>query len=117
MYALKYFDYFYELQHHQILRLHPLTLEDILHQEPREKLELFPRLGYYFVVFQALEGEQAREQFSHPKVPNLNGGGHPTGASIDGGVTGAVNVYLVVFKEGICSVCVFMEVHRFEFIS
>jgi len=87
----------------KILRLHPLTLEDILHQEPREKLELFPRLGYYFVVFQALEGEQAREQFSHPKVPNLNGGGHPTGASIDGGVTGAVNVYLVVFKEGICS--------------
>ncbi|KLO17038.1 hypothetical protein SCHPADRAFT_822110 [Schizopora paradoxa] len=86
----------------KILRLHPLTLEDILHQEPREKLELFPRLGYYFVVFRALEGERTREQFRRLKVPNSSGAELP-GASIEDGAVDAVNVYLVVFKEGICS--------------
>lgn len=86
-----------------MLRLHPLTLEDILHQEPREKLELFPGLGYYFVVFRALEGKQTREQFRGLKAATLNGGNRP-GTSIDESVIGAINVYLVVFKEGICSV-------------
>ncbi|WFD41869.1 hypothetical protein MPSI1_000505 [Malassezia psittaci] len=35
--------------------LHPLTVEDILKQEPREKVENFDRLGYYFVVLRALD--------------------------------------------------------------
>ena len=35
--------------------LHPLTVEDILKQEPREKVETFDRLGYYFVVVRALD--------------------------------------------------------------
>ncbi|WFD19473.1 hypothetical protein MCAP1_001703 [Malassezia caprae] len=35
--------------------LHPLTVEDILKQEQREKVELFERLGYYFVVVRALD--------------------------------------------------------------
>lgn len=35
--------------------LHPLTVEDILKQEPREKVETFDRLGYYFVVIRALD--------------------------------------------------------------
>lgn len=39
----------------QLLALHPLTLEDVLQQDPREKLDLFERLGYYFVVIRALD--------------------------------------------------------------
>lgn len=35
--------------------LHPLTVEDILKQEPREKVESFDRLGYYFVAVRALD--------------------------------------------------------------
>lgn len=35
--------------------LHPLTVEDILKQESREKVERFDRLGYYFVVIRALD--------------------------------------------------------------
>ena len=35
--------------------LHPLTVEDILKQEQREKVETFERLGYYFVVLRALD--------------------------------------------------------------
>jgi Mg2+ and Co2+ transporter CorA len=30
-------------------------MEDILQQETREKIETFPTLGYYFVVFRALD--------------------------------------------------------------
>ncbi|TDL28630.1 hypothetical protein BD410DRAFT_893604 [Rickenella mellea] len=85
------------------LHLHPLTLEDILQQDPREKLELFPKLGYYFIAFRALEGERSRQRFrrfkgedSEPHTDFATGPG-------DEGVIGAVNVYLVVFKEGICS--------------
>ncbi|KAI5121265.1 hypothetical protein M0805_002310 [Coniferiporia weirii] len=87
----------------RILRLHPLTLEDILHQDPREKLELFPGLGYYFIVFRALEGERSRERFRQFRHQGSEGiTGVPTGPG-DEGVIGAVNVYLVVFREGICS--------------
>lgn len=32
----------------QMFPLHPLTVEDVLMQEPREKIEIFDRLGYYF---------------------------------------------------------------------
>ncbi|KAK4687837.1 magnesium transporter, partial [Tremellales sp. Uapishka_1] len=38
-----------------LLGLHPLTLEDVLQQDPREKLDTFDNLGYYFVVVRALD--------------------------------------------------------------
>ena len=41
----------------ELLSLHPLTLEDVLQQDPREKLDTFERLGYYFVVVRALDEE------------------------------------------------------------
>lgn len=73
----------------QLLHLHPLTLEDILHQDPREKLEFFPRLGYYFVVFRAVDARM------------LNSGEVTARNTDDLRVT---NVYLTVFREGVCSV-------------
>ncbi|EIW66008.1 hypothetical protein TREMEDRAFT_35729, partial [Tremella mesenterica DSM 1558] len=39
----------------ELLSIHPLTLEDVLQQDPREKLDTFQRLGYYFVVVRALD--------------------------------------------------------------
>ncbi|PCH33689.1 hypothetical protein WOLCODRAFT_112303 [Wolfiporia cocos MD-104 SS10] len=77
----------------KLLHLHPLTLEDILQQDPREKLELFPKLGYYFVVFRAIETQKTRERLRAMRV----------GSNIDEGIVGEVNVYMVVFREGICS--------------
>ncbi|WFD05779.1 hypothetical protein MVES1_001113 [Malassezia vespertilionis] len=40
--------------------LHPLTVEDILKQEQREKVENYDRLGYYFVVIRALDEQYFR---------------------------------------------------------
>ncbi|KAG8962513.1 hypothetical protein FRC05_005314 [Tulasnella sp. 425] len=77
----------------KLLHLHPLTLEDILQREQREKLEVFPGLGYYFVVFRAVEPY-------HHASPGDDEGHHRSGGS-DPVV--AVTVYLVVFREGICS--------------
>ncbi|KAF8310993.1 hypothetical protein DL93DRAFT_2140147 [Clavulina sp. PMI_390] len=68
-----------------LLHLHPLTLEDIVQQDPREKVELFPRLGYYFIVFRALDRGSGADYSS--TQPNLR----------------VTNVYLTVFSEGICS--------------
>ena len=76
-------------------------MEDILHQDPREKLELFPGLGYYFIVFRALESERARERFRQYRTHSQDGSTDTN--SVENAV-GAVNVYLVVFKEGICTV-------------
>ncbi|KAF6801011.1 putative CorA family metal ion transporter [Colletotrichum sojae] len=61
--------------------IHPLTIEDIIHQESREKIELFP--SYYFACFRSF-------------------------ASMKDETTGEVtyrpfNVYAVVFREGILS--------------
>ncbi|KAG9038137.1 hypothetical protein FRB95_002577 [Tulasnella sp. JGI-2019a] len=84
----------------KLLHLHPLTLEDILQQEPREKLELFPRLGYYFVVFRAIEAQ-------YPSTFDKQAWSGPgEGIGVQGKAAEtviAVNMYLVVFKEGICS--------------
>nr|GAT44159.1 predicted protein [Mycena chlorophos] len=69
----------------QLLHLHPLTLEDVLVQDHREKLEHFDRLGYYFLSFTAIKSWDHRGR--------------------DGDQQGSVaesNVYLVVFKEGVC---------------
>lgn len=77
----------------KLLHLHPLTLEDIVQREQREKLEVFPGLGYYFVVFRAVEPY-------HPAMHGEDDAHHRSGGS-DPVI--AVTVYLVVFREGICS--------------
>ncbi|EIW86760.1 hypothetical protein CONPUDRAFT_79000 [Coniophora puteana RWD-64-598 SS2] len=82
----------------KLLHLHPLTLEDILQQEPREKLELFDRLGYYFIVLRAIETTSQRQ---HP--PLGNDSHHETDFFEREGALGESNVYLVVFREGICT--------------
>lgn len=35
--------------------LHPLTVEDVLQQDTREKVEVFEKLNYYFVVVRAID--------------------------------------------------------------
>lgn len=76
----------------QLLHLHPLTLEDILQNEPREKLELFPKLGYYFISFRAIATQNTRDDVQSTDDAR---GEDPVGET---------NVYLTVFKHGICSV-------------
>lgn len=39
----------------KLFPLHPLTVEDILQQEPREKVEIFSKLGYYFAIVRAID--------------------------------------------------------------
>ncbi|KAK1594167.1 cora-like Mg2+ transporter [Colletotrichum navitas] len=59
--------------------IHPLTTEDIIHKETREKIELFPT--YYFACFRSfIVIEEDGETSYHP-----------------------FNVYAIVFKEGIIS--------------
>ena len=84
----------------QLLHLHPLTLEDILQQDPREKLELFPKLGYYFISFRAIESRRTRERY------NLGTAGMERDRIVDQGIVSEVNVYLIVFREGIVSVSI-----------
>ena len=81
----------------QLLHLHPLTLEDILQREPREKLESYPKLGYYFIVMRALESSTAER---------LDAISQKTGSSQlqDNGAVNGASVYLVVFRGGICTV-------------
>jgi magnesium transporter len=58
--------------------IHPLTSEDILMQEPREKVELFR--NYYFVNYRSFEQDMHNEDFLEP-----------------------INMYVVVFREGVIS--------------
>jgi len=58
--------------------IHPLTAEDIMVQEQREKVELFRH--YYFVNYRTFDQDQASENFLEP-----------------------VNMYVVVFREGVLS--------------
>lgn len=58
--------------------IHPLTAEDIRVQEAREKVELFK--SYYFVCFKSFDHDKESEDFLEP-----------------------VNIYVVVFKEGLLS--------------
>ncbi|EJD55580.1 hypothetical protein AURDEDRAFT_179314 [Auricularia subglabra TFB-10046 SS5] len=83
----------------KLLHLHPLTLEDIFQREPREKLELFPKLGYYFVSFRAMESERSREQGRTKEDLSEDGDTY----THDPDIVSGVNMYLVVFREGICS--------------
>lgn len=58
-------------------RVHPLTKEDILTQEPREKVELFK--AYYFVCFRSFQqSDKSSEDYLAP-----------------------VNVYAIVFRDGL----------------
>ncbi|KAJ4297122.1 CorA metal ion transporter [Collariella sp. IMI 366227] len=58
--------------------IHPLTAEDIMMQEQREKVELFR--NYYFVNYRSFDQDQGSENFLEP-----------------------VNMYVVVFREGVLS--------------
>lgn len=58
--------------------IHPLTAEDILMQEAREKVELFR--NYYFVNYRTFEQDTSSQDYLEP-----------------------VNMYIVVFREGIIS--------------
>ncbi|KAI0032743.1 hypothetical protein K488DRAFT_49194 [Vararia minispora EC-137] len=84
----------------KLLHLHPLTLEDILQQEPREKLELFPSLGYYFTVFRAVKSWDTHS-------------GVGESATVESGVD-EIYVYLVVFKQGVCTVSAPFHVYHVE---
>ena len=58
--------------------IHPLTAEDIMMQEAREKVELFPR--YYFTNYRTFEQDMNSDDYLEP-----------------------VNMYVVVFPEGVIS--------------
>ncbi|KAJ3568315.1 hypothetical protein NP233_g5796 [Leucocoprinus birnbaumii] len=62
----------------KLLHLHPMTLDNILQQDTREKFDVFPKLGYYFVSFRSL-----------PVQPEKV-------------LVGETMIYLVVFRDGIC---------------
>lgn len=81
----------------KLLHLHPLTLEDILQKDPREKLEVFPKLGYYFVSFRAIESKAEREKILKELQNNSDNDSEQPEVPI-----GEANVYLAVFNEGIC---------------
>jgi magnesium transporter len=94
-----------DIYNQQLLQLHPLTLEDILQRESREKFEHFPRLGYYFVVFRAVDRPGPNTvQKEDDETSSIHGLPEITE------VLEITNIYLVVFKEGIC-------VFHFEDIS
>ena len=108
-------------------------MEDIIHQETREKIETFPTLGYYFVVFRALDESyfkytssdstpataenlrnadtsKANEQAlpgstKRARVDFIEGVGGKEG--VEGVGVGAVNLYLIVFRDGIVSVSLY----------
>lgn len=58
--------------------IHPLTAEDILLQEQREKVELFRH--YYFVSYRSFDQDENSEKHLEP-----------------------LNIYIVVFREGVIS--------------
>ncbi|KAK4701005.1 magnesium transporter, partial [Phenoliferia sp. Uapishka_3] len=108
----------------KVLPLHPLTMEDILHQETREKVESFSSLGYYFIVFRALDetyfqytstDQLTPEEDLDPRKRPLPGSSSGRKGRVDiiegvggkegveGVGVGAVNIYLVVFPDGILS--------------
>lgn len=66
--------------------IHPLTAEDIMMQEAREKVELFPK--YYFVNYRTFEQDPDSDDHLEP-----------------------VNMYVVVFPEGVISFHFSMSPH------
>jgi magnesium transporter len=75
-----------------------LTLEDILQREPREKLESFPKLGYYFISFRAIEYTTPDERL---EIVSQKTGSSQLPIQ---GVANESCIYLVVFRDGICTV-------------
>ena len=71
----------------KVFSIHPLTTEDILMEETREKIELFR--NYYLVCFRSFDQDPYSPTHLEP-----------------------LNMYIIVFREGILSVCllsVFLE--------
>ncbi|KAF8202921.1 hypothetical protein BJ912DRAFT_798732, partial [Pholiota molesta] len=85
----------------KVLHIHPLTLEDILQQDPREKLEVFSKLGYYFISFRAIESQATREKVQR-EAGFKDTLGFLKSLPTDDSSIGEANVYLAVFKDGIC---------------
>ena len=73
----------------QVFSIHPLTTEDILMEEAREKIELFR--NYYLVCFRSFEQDNMSPTYLEP-----------------------LNMYIIVFREGIVSVCGFINVLIFN---
>jgi magnesium transporter len=69
--------------------IHPLTVEDIMLQEAREKVELFH--NYYFVNYRTFEQDPSSPRYMDP-----------------------VSLFVVVFREGVLTVSTphFLRVHR-----
>jgi len=66
--------------------IHPLTSEDIMMQEAREKVELFRT--YYLVSYRTFEQDSNSEDYMDP-----------------------VNIYVVVFRDGVISVWIPLQQH------
>jgi magnesium transporter len=64
----------------QVFGIHPLTTEDILLEETREKIELFR--NYYLVCFRSFDQDPYSQTYLEP-----------------------LNMYIIVFREGTLSVC------------
>lgn len=83
-----------------------------MQRDPREKLELFPKLGYYFISFRAIESQNARDKRVAKGDDEDDEGSNPTIHGDSASLLGEENVYLVVFNEGICTVRVFIPHHH-----
>jgi magnesium transporter len=66
-------------------------------------LELFSKLGYYFISFRAIESRATREKIQREAKMKDSFGTSKSIVDEDGSV-GEANVYLTVFKDGICCV-------------
>ncbi|KAL8292729.1 hypothetical protein RQP46_001341 [Phenoliferia psychrophenolica] len=64
----------------QVFGIHPLTTEDILYEETREKIDPYPALNYYFVSFRSFNQDRLSPSYLDP-----------------------VNIYIVVFPHGALS--------------
>lgn len=77
-----------------------------MQKDPREKLENFPKLGYYFISFRAIESQAERAKILREAQNNAEGDAEPDEVPV-----GEANVYLAVFNSGVCCVC---AVHLFD---
>lgn len=109
----------------QLLSLHPLTLEDILQQEPREKLEVFDALDYYLISFRALDESYFRytddgatgtaadtsglrgRRKGRGKVEIVED--RPGKEGLEGVGVGGISLYIVVMRDGVVSVSLWIE--------
>lgn len=105
-----------------------MTLEDVLQQDPREKIDVFENLGYHFIVFRAIDETYFKYTApeTHSKSGYLQGRrsrgrleiveDHPGKGGLEGLGVGGLNVYIVVFADGVVSVSrAFTLSHRDEY--